>query len=67
MHYKSWSVIFVHHFPNPLEGAVVIAVGESMTLLGEKSWYCSNDMVVPFKGGIFSGCPILGETGFEMV
>lgn len=35
-------------------GAVVLAVGESMTLLGEKSWYCSNDLVIPFKGRLGS-------------
>ena len=29
---------------------MVIAVGESMTLLGEKSWYWSNDVAIPFKG-----------------
>ena len=31
---------------------MVIAVGEAMTLLGEKSWYCSGPQkaVIPFKG-----------------
>eukprot|EP00435_Cladocopium_sp_Y103_P006771 s617_g2.t1 len=49
-----------------LQGAVIIAVGESMTLLGEKSWYCSNDMVVPFKGwGIFPHI-VAPEDGTDM-
>ena len=35
-----------------LEGAVIIAVGEAMSMLGEKSWYCStvDSSVIPFKG-----------------
>ncbi|CAJ1456944.1 unnamed protein product [Effrenium voratum] len=39
-----------------LQGAVIIAVGEAMSMLGEKSWYCStvDSSVIPFKGwGIF--------------
>ena len=39
-------------------GAVILAVGESMTLLGEKSWYCSNDLVIPFKGGSISSLSV---------
>ena len=37
-------------------GAVVLAMGQAMSLLGEKSWYCSGaqNTVIPFKGwGIF--------------
>lgn len=33
-----------------LQGALIVAAGEAMSLLGEKSWYKLNDSVVPFTG-----------------
>lgn len=33
-----------------LQGALVIAIGEAMSLLGEKSWYKSGTSIIPFTG-----------------
>lgn len=33
-----------------LQGALVVAVGAAMSLLGEKSWYVSKDTPIPFTG-----------------
>ncbi|CAK9061471.1 unnamed protein product [Durusdinium trenchii] len=49
-----------------LQGAVVIAVGESMTLLGEKSWYWSNDVAIPFKGWCIFPHIVAPEDGTDM-
>ena len=51
-------------------GAVVLAIGEAMSLLGQKSWYCSGTQqtIIPFKGwGIFPHivAPETEETDLE--
>ncbi|CAE7240804.1 NLRP7 [Symbiodinium sp. CCMP2592] len=53
-----------------LQGAVVLAIGEAMSLLGQKSWYCSGTQqtIIPFKGwGIFPHivAPETEETDLE--